>query len=393
MSHEPVVSTDAPNEIGLRSTASVTGGKRLEIRHLTGVRIIAAFWVVLYHYQVQIYGLLPELKFLAPITSIGYLAVDLFFVLSGFILCYQYLDRFRGKSTRHYWGFLWKRLARIYPAHLAVLLGLAALVILSKFTSLRINDPQNFDTAGFLLDLFIVRSWVGDSQGWNIPAWSLSAEWLAYVLFPLFAVTTIWLTRRRSAAVLFAVGVLISAEGVATWIYPSSHMPIPAARILLAFGFGCFVYVLTQRTSQSPRNGWLGIASLGALMTVPAVIPVGGLRASVALVLAGATIYFLALGTGAAVGALGSRWPEFGGQISFSVYLIHVPLLMLLVRVFPVAHFAEAPVVVRALIVAAHIVSVIIAGALLYRLVEMPAQDGMMKLLLRRRRGRTLRRH
>lgn len=393
MGHEPTLSSQELNESRSHGTASGIAVRRLEIRHLTGVRIIAAIWVVLYHYQAQVYGLLPELKFLAPLTGIGYLAVDLFFVLSGFIICYQYLDRFRDRSSRDYAGFLWKRLARIYPAHLAVLLGLAALVILSKFTSIKINDPQNFDPAGFFLDLFLVRSWVGDSQGWNIPAWSLSAEWLAYVLFPLFALTAIWLTARSSTVVLIAVGILVSAEGVATWIHPSSHMPMPSARILLAFGVGCLVYVLTRRGNPSQPNGWLGIASLLALMTVPAMVPVGGVRASVALLLAGATIYFLALGTGAAVGALGSRWPELGGRISFSVYLIHVPILMFLVRVFPVAQYADAQVSIRALIVAAYIIVVLVAGALLYRLVEVPAQNVMMKLWVSRSRSRSARRN
>jgi peptidoglycan/LPS O-acetylase OafA/YrhL len=393
MGHEPTVSSRERSKSESQEMPTGIPVRRLEIRHLTGIRIIAAMWVVLYHYQTQVYGLLPELKFLTPVTSIGYLAVDLFFVLSGFILCYQYLDRFRDKSTTDYAGFLWKRLARIYPAHLAVLLGLGVVVISSKLTGIKINDPQNFDLWGFFLDLFLIRSWFGDSQGWNIPSWSLSAEWLAYVLFPLFALAANRLTARSSAVVLIVVGALVSAEGVATWLHPSSHMPIPPARILLAFGVGCLAYVLTQRGNRSSRNGWFGTASILALMTVPALIPVDGFRASASLLLAGATIYFLALGTGGAVDALGSRWPEFGGLISFSVYLVHVPMLMFLVRVFPVAQYAEAHLAIRAIIVGAYVIAVLVAGALLYRFVEVPAQSLMMRLWLRFNPIHTSRRH
>lgn len=145
--------------------------------HLNGVRIIAALWVIAYHYQPQIYGILPELGFLAPITGTGYLAVDLFFVLSGFIICYQYLGRFSIPTRRDYGSFLVKRLARIYPAHLAVLLALAVMVVTSKLIGVKVSNPDSYSVGGFFIDLFLVRPWVGDSQGWNIPAWSLSAEW------------------------------------------------------------------------------------------------------------------------------------------------------------------------------------------------------------------------
>lgn len=366
-------------------------GKKREIRQLTGIRIVAALWVVFHHYQPQIFSLMPEIRLLEGITSVGYLAVDLFFVLSGFILCYQYLERFRAKESRDYLGFLWKRLARIYPAHLAVLLGLGALVTISKFTALKINDPENYDTTGFLLDLSLVRSWIGDSQGWNIPAWSLSAEWLAYVLFPLFAAVAIWLSKRKIHSAAVSLGILVVAEGLATLIYPSSYMPMPSVRIVLAFGAGCVVYLISQRTVASRRNGWIGAAALIALMTMTALIPVGGLRASLALTLASATVYFLATGTGVVVDALGSRWMERGGLMSFSLYLIHVPMLMLLVRLLPTWQYEQRDMMIRAMVVAAYILSSIAGGALLYRLVEAPGHAVMMyQFNGRRRRGRSI---
>lgn len=120
-----------------------------------------------------------------------------------------------------------------------------------------------------------------------------------------------------------------------------------------SFWRGCLVYVLTRRGSPSGLNACIGVLSLVALMTVRALVPTAGLRASAALLLAGSTIYFLALGSGAAVDALRSRWPEWGGLISFSLYLVQVPALMLLVRVFPVAQYADAQWSIRGLIVAA----------------------------------------
>ncbi|MDR6505111.1 acyltransferase [Arthrobacter oryzae] len=347
--------------------------RKYVLRHLNGVRIIAALWVVAYHYQPQIYGLLPELKFLSTLTGAGYLAVDLFFVLSGFIICYQYLGRFTRPTWRGYGSFLVKRLARIYPAHLTVLLALAALVIGSSAIGTKVSDPDSYSVSGFFMDLFLLRSWVGDSQGWNIPAWSLSAEWLAYALYPAIALGAVWLSSKRPSTLFFAAGLIVILEGVATWIYPSSHMPVPAARILLAFSLGCLVYLASKKFPHGQLAGWLGALALIALLIVPALIPIGGIRASVALLLSALVILLLATGSGRPVRALGSKTMNTGGLISFSLYLAHVPALMILVRLLPVERFDDGSLPVRAGVAALYLVLAVVAGSILYRLVEKPA--------------------
>lgn len=359
--------------------------KKNLLRQLNGVRIVASLWVVAYHYQPQIFGILPELRFLAPVTSIGYLAVDLFFVLSGFIICYQYLERFSNPSSRDYVGFLIKRLARIYPAHLAVLLALALLVVGSSVVGAKVSDPDNYSIWGFFMDLFLFRSWVGDSQGWNIPAWSLSAEWLAYVLYPLVALATVWIAKKRASVILCSAAGLIVLEGVATWIYPSSHMPVPAARIMLAFGLGCLVYLIFKRTAHSVRNGVIGIAALGALLLIPALAPSGGLRASIALLLAGFTIFFLSTASGWPMQVLGSRFFNSGGHISFSIYLAHVPALMVMVRVLSVERFDDSSLLVRGGIAFLYMAIAVMSGAFLYHFVEKPAQRWIVGALAKRR--------
>ena len=98
------------------------------IGQLTGVRFVAAFWVMLYHYQ----GALATAGILVPVLHevlrVGRLGVDLFFALSGFILTHTYLTKMGPKvtwpQTRHFW---WLRLARIYPVHF-VMLNVAGLL-------------------------------------------------------------------------------------------------------------------------------------------------------------------------------------------------------------------------------------------------------------------------
>lgn len=101
------------------------------IRQLTGVRFVAAFWVVLYHYQPALATAGVLFPLLHEVLRVGSLGVDLFFTLSGFILTHTYLTKLgpkvAGKSAGH---FLWLRLARIYPVHF-VMLNVAGLAVLA----------------------------------------------------------------------------------------------------------------------------------------------------------------------------------------------------------------------------------------------------------------------
>ena len=93
------------------------------IGQLTGVRFVAAAWVMLYHFQVPlaVSGLLFPI--LHEVLRVGRLGVDLFFALSGFILTHTYLRTLgRSPGVRASGTFWWLRLARVYPVHLVMLL-------------------------------------------------------------------------------------------------------------------------------------------------------------------------------------------------------------------------------------------------------------------------------
>jgi peptidoglycan/LPS O-acetylase OafA/YrhL len=163
------------------------GTQQRFIGQLTGVRFVAAFWVLLYHYQ----GALATAGILVPVLHevlrVGRLGVDLFFALSGFILTHTYLTRMGPTITwpksRH---FLWLRLARIYPVHF-VMLNVAGLAVLAqqKFGSSTAGSRDWLTPVDYLKQVLLVHEWGPNPQrGWNFPAWSLSMEWLAYLLFP-----------------------------------------------------------------------------------------------------------------------------------------------------------------------------------------------------------------
>ena len=163
------------------------------IRQLTGIRFVAAAWVLLYHLQ----GPLNQLHLLIPVFSdvlrVGRLGVDLFFALSGFILTHTYLRRLgpavRVRGTVDFW---WLRLARIYPVHIVMLFIAGGAVVAQAKVTGETLDRDWLNPLDFAKNLLLVQEWGPEPQrGWNFVAWSLSMEWLAYLVFPLL-VLLLW---------------------------------------------------------------------------------------------------------------------------------------------------------------------------------------------------------
>jgi peptidoglycan/LPS O-acetylase OafA/YrhL len=147
---------------------------------LTGIRGLAAVWVLLFHLPITS-GL--------PLVRNGYLGVDLFFVLSGFVLSLAY-EHAALLSPGGYLRFLWTRFTRVWPLHAAALLTLAVLVLTLPGFADRYR-PDFFAWSDLPAHLTLSYLWSGHRAGWHGPSWSLSAEAFAYLLFPfvLAAVT------------------------------------------------------------------------------------------------------------------------------------------------------------------------------------------------------------
>ena len=160
-----------------------------EIRPLTGIRGIAALWVVFFHFESNIVHLVPSLSALHPVISRGPFGVDMFFVLSGFILSSVYRIEKSNFTLRQYAEFLTNRIARIYPDYVFCFFLLALMVALDRLLGRHMTEAVNypFSTAGW--HLLMVQAWPfvpAVWHNWNTPAWSVSAEWFAYLfIFPL----------------------------------------------------------------------------------------------------------------------------------------------------------------------------------------------------------------
>jgi len=212
------------------------------IRPLTSLRFFAALWVVLFHYWPKL-----DVAGTPALVEKGYLGVELFFVLSGFILCHVYLSAF-GEGRFRYGSFLWNRLARVYPLHLATLAGMIVLGVAAGLAGIGI-DAGILRWDALPANLLMVQAWgFAPAAAFNHPSWSISAEWFAYLTFPVFAFAA-W--RMRARPWLYAG---LTLAGIAL-LYPAfqtltgealtrATIAWGALRIVPCFALGCAMHGL-----------------------------------------------------------------------------------------------------------------------------------------------------
>ncbi|MCJ8159365.1 acyltransferase [Sphingomonas sp. LaA6.9] len=346
---------------------------------LTGVRGIAAWFVVLYHVRSGMGGYLAE-----PIMSVlakGYLAVDLFFMLSGFVLWLNYAEPLRARGLAAAPGFYWRRIARVWPLHAMMLAGLAAFALVLIATGR--PDDTNYPLSKLPLHLAMLQNWgFTGTLSWNHPAWSISCEFAAYLLFPLLALAVDW--RRFPSALLIAgIGVLalLAWRVIDTPGLGDDIARLGLWRCLIEFTMGTMVCALWQRWRDQPRA--IGVAA-GAT-TIAAMGWAMGLAEtfSVPLLLAG-LLALLALTDGARHNPLRARPIVWLGEVSYATYLAHFPLFIL----FKLA-WVDDPAAIPPASIALFLALVLLVSALLYRWVEKPAQRALNRLGSRPRHAAT----
>ncbi len=177
----------------------MTTPARPQLDGLTAARGLAAWMVVLYHIRAST-PWLPD--WAMAFVHKGYLAVDFFFILSGFVIWLSASGEFAARGLAASPAFLRRRLARIYPLY-ATMLGLTvAFVALLHATG---RDAAGYPWAELPLHILMLQNWgFTETLSWNHPAWSISTEFAAYLLFPMLA----WLLPlARAPRVVLALGV------------------------------------------------------------------------------------------------------------------------------------------------------------------------------------------
>ncbi|MGY2066881.1 acyltransferase family protein [Blastococcus sp. SYSU DS0619] len=357
-----------------------------EIRALTGLRLVAALWVVAHHFWL----FTPDpswalrLEPLLPLLASGWLGVDLFFVLSGFVLAHNYVTVLGSRpGLRATADFYWARLSRIWPTWMVVLGAVSVgLVVRESLTgqASRAATGSGLDAAAVLRQVLLVQVWDRPdyaATGPVGPGWSLSAEWLAYLVFPL-VVVLLFRVRGWRPAVLG--GLAVAAVTPFAWACVASGTHDWRWSWLLRLA-GCFlagalVALCARRIRATGRavRAAGGVAAGAAVLIVLVAWVAGAERSGVAVVAFPVLVGALALADGGPARALAAGPVVLGGRVSFALYLVHMavfetawtladvvpgagPLLHLLVPVLPLP-----------------------AAWLLWRFVEEPARRRMRAL-------------
>jgi peptidoglycan/LPS O-acetylase OafA/YrhL len=374
------------------------GGVRTgEIKALTGLRIVAALWVVLFHFRPLIWNASPRLQEdLAPLLNAGAQGVDLFFILSGFVLTWNYLERMGPTwSTRATLHFLWLRLSRVWPVYL-VTMHIAALWIIFTLHVGTVPSPdvEKLTAISYVRQLFMVQLWFEpffDGTSWDGPAWSISAEWLAYLLFGLMILVIFRMaTVTRARALLFLA--FVASLPPTILLLASGHFYTPWSwlpRIVAQFLAGALACAAVRRLRPSDRSR--RAAGYGAVLLTAAIVgilyyydahPVNGMidPGGVVDMLFMPLVVTLAVGVGSLPALLSTRLLVYGGQISFSLYMVHE--LVHTAWNWAVAEYQlDFTKVVAKIVVVALIAAAIGAAALLYHGVEEPARRWMRRMV------------
>ncbi|MDE1180165.1 acyltransferase [Paraburkholderia sp.] len=359
------------------------------IKSFEGLRGVAALLVAVYHFN----------GFLRPgsIVDSFYLLVDLFFILSGFVIFRAYQD---GLSTPRQLGrFMVRRFGRLYPLHAFAALFFVAVTCSSRMlkvvmthlglgAALSAPGSHAFDLPGvpeILSNLFLLQG-IGPFSHYEIngPSWSISTEFYTYIVLAL----GVYFLKGRVRMIAFSV---IAAVGLALAFYGSvhadaclqtghcldSHLEYAFPRCLGGFFLGAIADRLAPRVALAGERA-LSLAQVGAaalalfIMWKSISIPSYAFFGVFAFFI---VVLTLASDIGPLAMLLKTRVCQFLGKISYSMYLVHAPLVF-------IGHLTmkPLPLVVKFAVLAGYLALVIAISTQTFRFIEAPGRDFARKL-------------
>jgi len=308
--------------------------------------------------------------------AMGRFGVDLFFILSGFVLTHVYVTA-REEGRFQFGRFLIARIARIYPLHLAMLAFLGVVAI--SATRLGVPfEPDRFPLADLPAHLLMVHAWgFAPNLGWNGPSWSISAEWFAYLAFPAYLMIAVALKRRPWALVTIAVVLFFLLDQVHLRLFgetlPMATERFGVIRIIPEFLIGVALYRLGQAW-QLPKM--LARVSLAAVVLVYLFSAHMAVDDRVLALLGAPLIFLLAeLDRHAATQANKGIF-VYLGDISYAIYMIHVPFFMVAFNLLQDVLGVIAETMSTGLF-AGLLVIMIGVSSLTYEFFEKPARTGI----------------
>ena len=352
---------------------------------LTALRGIAALWVVLFHLDVIIYY--RELGTLLPqqwsgLIAKGYLWVDLFFILSGFIICHIYGEQLSGnKRLNIITGYLKARFFRIYPLHLFTILLLLPVVMLTATFLPAVIDSSwqlYFDWQALLSNVLLTNAMNQYTYlSWNIVSWSIGAEWWAYI----YAIGLLYFISNQRL-ILTVIMTMIAFTGLIFLVYwhPKHNLDITFdfgfLRCLFEFSLGVVSYQLYQRNlgNKLLSQDW------GLQLTLVAILAIfhWQLNDLLTIPLFMTLVLCAAYNQGRVLRMMSGGVWQYLGRTSYSIYLMHGVWFMvfwfslpLVAQAWQIESFSITQII---LYVVTFIALTIISAHYSYRYVEVPCR-------------------
>ena len=263
------------------------------------------------------------------IATTSYRFVDFFFVLSGFVIAHAARDQIAADGSRA-WGFLIRRIGRLWPLHLVLLLGFIGYqALLAGANAAGIDTGQqafsgSTDLVWLPANIFLVQAWgFVPLATWNIPAWSISAEIAAYSVFA----ACFGLAGRRGWIPMLVIGVgalvvllIAGAPGM------KATYDIALARCLAGFVTGAFVHALWTEIPdvKLPFATALELATVVIVFLAVSYLPAD--YGILVIPIFAATVLLFAYEGGAVSRALQAKPGQMLGELSYSIYMVHALL-------------------------------------------------------------------
>lgn len=310
----------------------ITDHKVEYLPSLTALRGIAALLVAVFHFEMAAARFVPAAQ--SMFFEKCYLMVDLFFIMSGFIMMHVYSNHFKNNiqaSTLK--NFLVARFARVYPLHLFSLL---LLVVIVRWLTDWGNPPILLEQPSDILpSIFLLHSFgFTKIYCWNIPSWSISAEWAAYLLFPIIALC---IHKKKTISVILLILLVVVAYYSIMYVLPRKNpinplIPVPHnlnttfdygyIRGIAGFTAGVLVYLIYEL--RAFRKAFSSdIVSLIIIIAIILSLHFA-LNDGITVCLFAILVLSITVNNGRIANFCNRKFMQFLGNISYSVYLMQI---------------------------------------------------------------------
>ena len=372
--------------------------KKNYLSSLTSLRGLAAILVILLHVNFFCFALAPWDGSLDHFIQKGYLWVDFFFLLSGFIMTHVYAESFEKSIKGSFMKFMRSRFARVYPLHLFSFLCMVAFYFWyrSNFTLYPNDYIYTFNVHTIWSNLLLLHSMgLYKNLSWNSPSWSISVEWWMYVVFPFLLIPFRKLGGWKKIFIFFSV--IAGYLFIIYYLYPLSTATNgtldpskPKVDVTYDYGFvRCFFgFLFGMLTYELYSTGWgrrylkksiawisaVALAIAAMTFSTPDIVPIIFFSAIILT-----SVYTEGIGKH----ILNLRPLVYLGDISYSLYLMHLPIMNFLLnyfKKFPQIRLENLDWTTARLYTLIYLTIVVLVSTLTYYFIEVPMRRKINQL-------------